>query len=199
MSLRLETQRLILRPPAPRDVPAMTEFYVSERSQYAGGFVSRARAWGHAAAILGHWQIRGYGLWMVTEKADDTGLGMVGPYCPDGRPETEIGWCLFEAAEGRGIAAKAARAAIADARARLGWTEIVHYIAPENTRSIALAERLGAVLDIAAAQPKPDTPCLVYRQPASAGRDGPQTARGIDMEISHDADPLLQPKGYALD
>ena len=90
MSLRLETQRLILRPPAPRDVPAMTEFYVSERSQYAGGFVSRARAWGHAAAILGHWQIRGYGLWMVTEKADDTGLGMVGPYCPDGRPESRF-------------------------------------------------------------------------------------------------------------
>lgn len=161
----LETDRLHLRPPAIRDVPALTDFYVSERSQYAGGHVPRARAWSNAAAMLGHWQVRGYGLWAVTEKDEDTALGLVGPYYPDGRPETEIGWVLFEAAEGRGIAAEAARATITDARQRLGWTEIVHYIAPENARSIALAERLGATLDTDAVQPNPDAPCLVYRQP----------------------------------
>lgn len=159
----LETERLRLRPPTASDVPAAIEFYVSERSKYAGGHVPRFRAWTNATALLGHWAVRGYGLWAVTEKDDDTALGLVGPYYPDGWPEHEIGWVLFDGAEGRGIAGEAARAAIADARTRLGWAEIVSYIAPENTRSIRLAERLGAVRDPDAIVPKPEDPCLVFR------------------------------------
>ena len=165
MTLRLETERLILRPPTPADVPALTTFYCSKRSQYAGGFVPQAKAWSNAVAMLGHWQVRGYGLWTVTEKQNDTALGLVGPYYPDGRPETEIGWVLFEGAEGRGIAFEAAEAAIADARDRLGWSDIVPYIAEQNDRSIALAKRLGAKLDPDAVQPSPDKPCLVFRHP----------------------------------
>ncbi|WP_424976273.1 GNAT family N-acetyltransferase [Dinoroseobacter sp. S124A] len=162
----LTTERLTLRPPCPADVPALTEFYRSERSQYAGGHVPHAKAWSNAVAMLGHWQVRGYGLWAVTETGDDRALGLVGPYYPDGRPETELGWVLFAAAEGRGIAQEAALAARADARSRLGWSEIVSYIDARNTRSIALAERLGARLDETAPQPKPDDPCLVFRHPS---------------------------------
>lgn len=165
MTLRLETERLVMRPPTPDDVPALTAFYRSERSQYAGGYVPHAKAWSNAVAMLGHWLVRDYGLWAVTEKGGDNVLGLVGPYFPEGRPETEIGWVLYEQAEGRGIAFEAAQAAIADARDRLGWTDIVHYIAEENHRSIALAERLGAFLDRDAVQPNPDKPCLVFRQP----------------------------------
>lgn len=161
----LETERLRLRPPSPADVPAAIEFYVSERSQYAGGHVPRFRAWTNATALLGHWAVRGYGLWAVTEKGDDTALGFVGPYYPDGWPENEIGWVLFDGAEGRGIAKEAAIAARDHAQKVLGWRDIVSYIAPENTRSIRLAERLGCARDPDAAVPKPDDPCLVYRHP----------------------------------
>ena len=164
----LETERLRLRPPTPDDVPAAIEFYMSERSKHAGGNVPRFRAWTNATAMLGHWAVRGYGLWAVTSKNDDTILGMVGPYYPDGWPETEVGWVLFDGAEGKGIASEAAQAALDDARTRLGWTNIVSYIAPENTRSIHTAERLGATRDPDAAVPKPDDPCLVYRHPAGA-------------------------------
>ena len=166
--ITLTTARLTLRPPTPADVPALTEFYRSERAQYAGGHAPHSKAWNNAVALLGHWQVRGYGLWTVTETGDDTALGMVGPYYPDGRPEPELGWVLFAAAEGRGIAQEAAVGDRADAHARVGWTDIVSYIAPENTSSIALAERLGTVLDPHAIQPKPDTPCLVFRHPAQA-------------------------------
>lgn len=162
----LETERLVLRRPTARDVPALTAFYRSERSQYSGGHAPHARAWINAVAMLGHWEARGYGLWAVTEKGDDTALGLVGPYFPEGRPETELGWVLFEQAEGKGIAFEAARAARDHARSHLGWTEIVSYIDDRNTRSIALAERLGATLDTDAPQPKPDDPCLVFRHPA---------------------------------
>lgn len=162
----LTTDRLTLRPPNPGDVAALTEFYISERSQYAGGHVPHSKAWGNAVAMLGHWQVRGYGLWAVTVTGDDTALGMVGPYFPDGRPERELGWVLFDGAEGRGIAYEAALTARDAAWQMPGWSDIVSYIDPRNTRSIALAERLGAVLDPHAVQPKPDdVPCLVFRHP----------------------------------
>ncbi len=164
----LQTERLVLRPPAARDMVAGVAFYMSERSQFAGGHVMRHHAWKNMAAMLGHWQVRGYGLWAVTRKDDDHILGLVGPYNPEGWPEPEVGWLIFDGAEGQGIAAEAARSAMADARATLGWTDIVHYIAPQNTRSIALAERLGARRDPAAQVPKPDTPCLVFRNLAQA-------------------------------
>lgn len=165
---KLQTERLTLRRPEPRDVPALTEFYISERSQYAGGHVIRPRAFSNACAMLGHWQVRGYGLWAVTWQGSDDLLGLVGPYYPDGWPETECGWVLMPQAEGQGVAFEAAKAALAHARETLGWTDIVHYIDARNARSIKLAERLGAVLDAAAAQPKPESPCLIYRQPPVA-------------------------------
>jgi RimJ/RimL family protein N-acetyltransferase len=50
----------------------------------------------------------------------------------------------------------------------LGWTTAVSYIDPDNARSIALAERLGAVRDRGARQPVFDKPCLVYRHSPEA-------------------------------
>ncbi|MGX9355327.1 GNAT family N-acetyltransferase [Roseobacteraceae bacterium S113] len=165
-SLTLTTDRLTLRRPEPRDEAAIHAFYRSERAQYVGGNSSDTfLAWKAVALMYGHWSLRGYGLWAVAERGSDDVMGLVGPFYPTGWPETEIGWVLFDGHEGKGVAAEAARAAIADARTRLGWTDIVHYIAPENTRSIALAERLGATRDPSAVVPKPDAPCLVYRQP----------------------------------
>ena len=161
----IETERLVLRQPKADDIPALTEFYVSERSRYAGGHVHRARAWMIAVSILGHWQVRGSGHWAVTAKGNDTILGIVGPCYPAGRPEKEIGWVLFASAEGKGIAFESAQAALQHARNTLGWTDIVSYINTANERSIALAERLGATVDATAVQPNPDNPCLVFRHP----------------------------------
>ena len=164
----LTTDRLTLRRPGPQDAEAITEFYISERSAMAGGHVPRPQAWRNYAYTLGHWQARGYGLWAVTRKGDDRIIGLVGPYFPEGWPETEIGWLMFDGAEGHGYAFEAAKATIADARNRLGWTDIVHYIAHGNDRSVALAKRLGATEDPQARIPNPDKPCHVFRQPGAS-------------------------------
>lgn len=164
----ITTDRLILRPLEPRDAPAMTEFYLSERSRMTGGDGTRLKAFQMVTLMLGHWQLRGYGLWAVTLKGSDDIIGMVGPFYPDGWPETELGWVMFEGSEGKGYAFEAAKAALADVRERLGWRRVVHYIAPGNDRSVALAERLGAVLDPEAPQPKPEGGALIYRQPEGA-------------------------------
>ena len=160
----LETERLILRPPAPGDGDDYAAFYMSERAQFVGGPLDERKSWYAFYSEIGHWGIRGYGSFAVTLKGSDRALGMIGPWFPHTWPEREIGWIVYSEAEGKGIAFEAAVAARAFAYDTLGWTTAVSYVDRPNARSIALAERMGCVLDDAA--PTPDTDCVAYRHPA---------------------------------
>ncbi|KAB7613924.1 GNAT family N-acetyltransferase [Amylibacter sp. SFDW26] len=160
----IETERLILRRPAPRDQDICVDFFMSERAAGVGGPFDLHAAWRHFAYELGHWEINNFGMWAVTMKGDDTILGLIGPWHPADWPEREIGWMVFGNAEGKSIAYEAAEAAIKHARTELGWTDFVSYISEGLDRSIALAERLGAALDKNAKGPEAH-PCLVYRHP----------------------------------
>jgi len=170
MTTVIQTARLTLRRPAPRDWDAFRAFMLSERSKTLGSAQQEGAAWRTFAAELGHWEICGHGMWAVTKTGCDTALALIGPWTPVDWPENEIGWMgLDPATEGTGIAAEAAIAAVRHAYEVLGWDTVVSYIAPDNARSIALAERLGATFDPTAPIPAkyPDT--LVYRHPKPAG------------------------------
>ena len=87
--------------------------------------------------MVGHWHIRGYGFWTVTSKDSGEVLGICGLWYPDGWPETELGWVMFEAAEGKGIAFEAAKAVRSPClRSPLGFTTMTSNIVPGNTRSM---------------------------------------------------------------
>ncbi len=163
MTETLETQRLILRKPKASDLDAAMAFFASDRSVGVGGPLQDGQAWRGFAAEIGHWEIHGYGMWVVTRKGDDTALGMIGPWYPAGWPEKEIGWMIWdESVEGTGIATEAAKAIIDHTWSVLKWDTIVNYIGPDNNRSIALAEKLGAKRDPNAAVPD-GKDCFVYR------------------------------------
>ena len=160
----LETARLILRAPQAGDVAPGMAFLQSDRARFVGGPVPADKAWRAMGHVIGHWVMRGWGLFIVTRKDTGAPVGTAGPWRPEGWPEAEIGWTVWrDADEGRGYAAEAARAAIGHAFGALGWETAVSYIDPDNARSIALADRLGAVHDPAAAAPEPGT--LVFRHP----------------------------------
>jgi RimJ/RimL family protein N-acetyltransferase len=142
---RIETERLILRPPLLDDFPGWCELMGDERSaRFIGGPQPPALAWRGFLTLVGAWQVQGFGMFSVIERQGGGWLGRVGPWRPLGWPGTEVGWGLVRSAWGRGYAREAAAAAIDWAFTTLGWGEVVHCIAPENTASIRLAERLGS-------------------------------------------------------
>ncbi|MEO9820708.1 MAG: GNAT family N-acetyltransferase [Paracoccaceae bacterium] len=158
----LETDRLILRAPRTEDAEAYIQFYMSDRSQFVGGPKTRRDAWDFFGTVMGHWIMRGFGLFILTLRNDDAPLGLVGHWFPDARPEKEVGWMLFDASqEGKGIAFEAAQTCVDHAWNALKWDQMVSYIAHGNDRSCALAERLGAVEDPNAVDL--EHPCHVYR------------------------------------
>lgn len=143
----LETDRLILRPPALTDFDALADFYASPRAEFVGGPQSRELSWRSLALEAGHWVLRGFGRWILIEKSSQTAVGLVGLWYPEGFPERELGWDLFDGATGKGYATEAAHAARHYAYATLGWTTLTSLIAVDNHSSRRVAERLGATYD----------------------------------------------------
>lgn len=161
----LTTERLTLRAPEQRDFDVFAEFYASDRAKFIGGPLDRERAWRQLATEAGHWQLLGYGRWIVAERANDQAVGMVGIWNPEGWPEPEIGWDLFNGSEGKGYATEAAEAARAFAYDVLGWSTVISLVAPANEGSARVATRLGAVKDAEFDHPRLGH-LHVYRHPA---------------------------------
>ena len=171
---RLETARLILRPPAAKDIAAAVAFFSDDRSIHVGGPLDAGRGWRAFASLAGHWALMGYGPYVLESRETGAPLGLCGPWHPGDWPEAEMSWTIWSAeAEGKGYAAEAATRVLDHIFTDLGWASAPSYIDPDNTRSIALAERLGATLDAKA--PRPDRfegHELVYRHRPLATADG---------------------------
>ena len=160
----LETRRLILRGPEAEDYPDFKATFSSYRSRFMGGPLNSYEAWMLYAAEIGHWNIRGYGMWMIHDKATDETYGMAGGWMPAKWPEREIAWIIWPDKAGHGYALEATHAARRYSYTQLGWETAVSYLDPKNLDSIRLAERLGAVKDREAASV--DGHDVVYRHPS---------------------------------
>lgn len=102
------------------------------------------------AMLVGHRHLRGFGMWVVEERATAAFIGRVGLHFPDGWPDKEIAWALARPHWGKGFACEAARAVLAHAFGPLQWQRAISLIDPANHRSIRLAERLGQRFERAA-------------------------------------------------
>jgi RimJ/RimL family protein N-acetyltransferase len=141
----LETERLILRPPVADDFDAWAEWMGDEEAmRHIGGVQSRPAAWRSMATFTGSWALHGFGMFSVIEKESGRWIGRLGPWSPEGWPGTEVGWGLARSSWGRGYATEGAAATMDWAFDTLGWTDIIHTIAPDNVGSAGVAERLGS-------------------------------------------------------
>ena len=108
-----------------------------------GVVLARDKSWRSIANFLGHWQLRGYGMWALESKETGEFLGRAGFHDPPGWPGFELGWVLGRQHWGRGYASEAARAALAHAFDGLGRQRVISLIRHGNARSIRVAEAIG--------------------------------------------------------
>jgi len=193
----IETRRLVLRGPEPQDYPDFKATFASYRSRFMGGPLNAYETWMLYAAEIGHWAIRGYGMWMIHDRQTGETCGMAGGWFPAKWPEREIAWIIWPDKAGNGYALEATHAVRRYLYETLGWEGAVSYIDPKNLDSIRLAERLGAVKDLGAATI--DGNDAVYRHPSPERLKSGQIRDGIELEISHYCDPLFKPKGFPVD
>jgi len=109
--------------------------------------LSRMDAWKHLAMIVGHWHLRGFGMWGVEELASGKLVGRVGFHEPDGWPDFELGWTIGREFWGKGYATEAARAALKHAFGEMGRDRVISLIDPLNARSLSVAQKLGETIE----------------------------------------------------
>lgn len=51
-------------------------------------------SWRQLALWRGHWDLRGFGMWALEERASRAFVGRVGLHYPEGWPDREVGWTL---------------------------------------------------------------------------------------------------------
>ena len=141
----LATDRLLLRAPRVSDFDTYAQIACTSRGAHLGGPMRREDAWLDFSQMTSTWLLHGHGLWTIGHAGDIAGFVVLG--FEPGDQEPELGFMLTKQAEGRGIAFEAASAALSHAFDTLGWATLVSYIDPANSRSIALATRLGAQPD----------------------------------------------------
>lgn len=147
----IETERLILRRFREEDFDALFEinrnpdtFRYSER-----GPMRSEEAWSRLLRNIGHWDVKGYGLFAVEEKrtgrlVGEAGLAdfhrNLGPSF-DGDPEAS--WTIAPAAQRQGYATEAIRAALAWAQETILLSRSVCLIHVQNEPSLQVANKVG--------------------------------------------------------
>ena len=143
----IETPRLILRGWRPGDFAPYAQMLADpETARFMtrrGEPYRKAEVWSEMAFLVGHWQLLGYGMFVVEERATGAFLGRAGPLAPEGWPGFEIAWGLAPSARGKGYATEAAQAAMDWAFRTFPPERIISIIHPQNAASQRVAERIG--------------------------------------------------------
>ena len=147
----LETERLILRGRTMADFPAYRAMLsdLDVMRGIGGRALTEEEAWVRFARQSGFWALKGYGCWIVEEKASGRFLGDVGfaEFKRDIQPsligKPEFAWVLVADAHGKGYATEAARAALGWADEKFPDATMCCIIDVKNAGSMRVAEKLG--------------------------------------------------------
>ena len=144
---RVESNDLILRGYLESDFGPFAAFAASDRACYVGGPVGAADSWRSFMAAVGHWTMRGYGMWIIEHRETGQVAGRTGVILNDGWHEPEMAWHIYDGFEGKSIAYRASLMAREYSAKHFGLDRLMSYISPENQRSMRLATRLKAVFE----------------------------------------------------
>lgn len=148
----LRTERLLLRQWVQSDLEPFAELNGDpEVMRHFPSLLTAAESNALAGKVSEMLEQQGWGLWAVEVVDGPRFVGFVGLNEPrfDAHftPAIEVGWRLGRQHWGNGYATEAAHAAVDFGFGTLGLDEIVAMVAPANTRSRRVAERLGMTRD----------------------------------------------------
>ena len=157
--MRIETERLLLRPLSPDDADAFAEFYADpEVTRYlgVGKTLSHEETEASLRRMVRNFELDGFGQLAVERKEDGAMMGRCGFLTWDvqtltptteaeatGPTELEVGYALGRPYWGQGYATEAASAVRDHARGTMGRDRLIAFIRPDNVRSRRVAEKLG--------------------------------------------------------
>lgn len=138
------TDRLHLRVGVFDDIEPLDAFFSGEQSRYVGGPRPRVATWDALCAGVGHWVLRGFGLWIVCDIETGTPMGVCGLNQPADWPEPELLWVIFDKFAGQGIASEAIEGVRTFAAREYGITRPVCLLGPEHEPVVRMVEKMGA-------------------------------------------------------
>jgi RimJ/RimL family protein N-acetyltransferase len=164
----LETPRLIMRPLTRAHLADVVSLYEDPE---VTRFLKSLDEAGHLRRLRESeemWATRGYGRAAIHDRATGRFVGRGGLQYWAHFDEVEVTWALRREAWGRGLATEAGGAWLNWGLEHLDIPYVTAYIAPENTPSRAVAERMG--MSVLRTDVQHDRPVLVYaRSKGSAG------------------------------
>jgi ribosomal-protein-alanine N-acetyltransferase len=157
--LRVETERLVLRPLSLDDLDDIARFYADEevmRYIGGGGGIDRERTRVSLERMIENYEAEGWGQLGVVRKEDGAFMGRCGLLVWDtatwtatqvarskGPVAIEVGYLFGQEYWGEGYATEAAIAVRDWAFANLGLKRLIALIYAENARSAGVARKLG--------------------------------------------------------
>ena len=142
----IETDRLLMEKVDISHWQSLHRYYCDEAATRftTGKALTEGESWRLVAALIGHWEIHGYGPYTLKLKQSSEVIGVVGLWYPGDWPEPEIKWALITEFAGQGYASEAARAVQLMATEFLPGLELISLIMNQNSASVRLAEAVGA-------------------------------------------------------
>lgn len=162
----IETERLRLRAPELEDFDIYARIVAGPGGAFLIEAPSREAAWSDFMQMTATWLLRGHGAWMVERRDTGEAIGFVLIGFEPGDREPELGYMFLPDGQGKGFASEATSAARDYGFGPAGFDTLVSYIDTANSRSIALAERLGAFPDTPADWDDPDSVIYRHQRPA---------------------------------
>ncbi len=151
VSSNIDTERLTMCCPRIEDFEESLAMWADPQVvRYITGKPATAEdMWARLLRYVGHWQLMGFGFWVVREKSTGRFVGEVGladfrrDIVPSLGGSKEAGWVLSPWAQGKGYATEAVRAALRWAEHRFGPERVVCIIDPANEASLKVAHKCG--------------------------------------------------------
>lgn len=142
---RFSTARLVAEPVTAADLPVFERLWGDERvARTLGGVRDEATVRRSIAQSVEHWQVHGFGRWVLRRGEDPIGNVKLEYTDVTGEPDVGLGYALFAEHWGKGYATEAARGAVSVA-AGLGLPSVIAYALTTNSASFAVMQRLGFV------------------------------------------------------